>query len=493
MAPSAALGAAPPDDKVARGTLLRKTMVSVPHFVLDDSDGEDSTDTTTIWEAVDMTLPGASGKGAGLEQFPVDEDSEDSVDGDDWVRIVELLELEDQYQFDPERVAEMVDGGADLQHLSDHLCEAMVSNLEQRASDMEQGAMVSSLGQRTSEVGGLESSVQDDPLMGPAPRAVRSTSDQTDWMRPPLRCSERGSPEPAQDPTDWMRPTPRSSPSRRNLRKNTVAAVAIGSKSAAAAANPDSTSLASAAAASLTSVQEGSEQQESEGLQSPSPTQRPRKRRDAAARALSAARKSLLARCEAGEEVGEKLKLVEEALADAQKRHRSSVAQALLKSYAQGSSDAPEALGGSTESLRESRIQEAVSLAMAMSQTAKEGSHPRRKRPTRRRLALAIEQYQAAPGIQRESKTRQEWIVVGGHDTGGLIVRSGESLQSQAVTTRLSFGARVKCLQVSGKRLHFQKLQGQGPAHGWVSLELAACRSPLVVPLKQKKQRRSTA
>jgi len=488
MAPSAALGAAPPDDKVARDILLRKTMVSVPHFALDDSDGEDSRD-TTIWEAVDMTLPGASAKAAGLEQFPVDEDSEDSVDGDDWVRIVELLELEDQYQFDPERVAEMVDGGADLQHLSDHLCEAMVSNLEQRASDMEQ-AMVSD----PDQVGGLEPSVQDDPLMGPAPRDVRSTSDPTHWMRPPLRCSERGSPDPAPYPTDWMRPTPRSSPSRCNLRKNTAPAVAIGLKSAAAAANQDSTSLASAAAASLTSVKEGSEQQESEGLQSPSTTRRPRKRRDAAARALSAARKSLLARCEAGEEVGEKLKLVEEALADAQRRHRSSVAQAVLKSYAQGSSDAPEALGSSTQSLREGRIQEAVSLAMAMSQTAKEGSPPRRKRPTRRRLALAIEQYQAAPGIQRESKIRQEWIVVGGHDTGGLIVRSAESLRSQAVTTRLAFGARVKCLQISGKRLHFQKLQGQGPAHGWVSLELAACRSPLVVPLKQKqKQRRSTA
>eukprot|EP00930_Biecheleria_cincta_P085448 TRINITY_DN7483_c0_g1_i2.p1 TRINITY_DN7483_c0_g1~~TRINITY_DN7483_c0_g1_i2.p1 ORF type:complete len:460 (-),score=82.25 TRINITY_DN7483_c0_g1_i2:12-1391(-) len=452
MAPFAALGTAPPDDKVARDILLRKTMVSVPHFALDDSDGEDSTD-APVWEAADMTLPGVSAKGGGLEQFPVDEDSEDEVDGDDWVRIIELLELEDQYRFDPESVAEMVDGGADLQHLSDHLCEAHLPVA----------------------VAGLEPPVRDDPSTQPAPRAARSTTDPTDWMRPPLRRSDRSSPDPLPDLTDWMRPTPRSSPSSASMLKRTTAAAASGQK--------------------------------------PGAGDRPRQRRDAAARALSSARKILSARCEAGEEVSEKLKLVEEALADARRRHRSSVAKAVQWANAQGSS---EALGSSTQSLREGRIQEAVSLAMALSHSAKEGSSPRRKRPTRRRLALAMEQYQAASptpsdthgltvatkdGVAEpletqqkpKSKTRQEWIVVGGHDTGGLIVRSGESLQSQELSSRLAFGARVECLQISGKRLRFQKLQGQGPAHGWVSLELAACRSPLVVPVKQKqKQRRPT-
>mmetsp|Transcript_89014 Transcript_89014/g.153959 ORF Transcript_89014/g.153959 Transcript_89014/m.153959 type:complete len:276 (+) Transcript_89014:120-947(+) len=67
------------------------------------------------------------------------------------------------------------------------------------------------------------------------------------------------------------------------------------------------------------------------------------------------------------------------------------------------------------------------------------------------------------------------WMVIGGEDKGGIVTRRGESLTSPAMP-RLSTGARVKQLDLKGERLHYQKVEGDGPEFGWVSLRIKGKR-----------------
>lgn len=64
------------------------------------------------------------------------------------------------------------------------------------------------------------------------------------------------------------------------------------------------------------------------------------------------------------------------------------------------------------------------------------------------------------------------WVVVGGADSGGIIVRTGKELSSQVFADRLSFGALVEEVSLSGGRLQFRALVGHGPQEGWVSTKL---------------------
>mmetsp|Transcript_121554 Transcript_121554/g.294973 ORF Transcript_121554/g.294973 Transcript_121554/m.294973 type:complete len:95 (+) Transcript_121554:709-993(+) len=66
---------------------------------------------------------------------------------------------------------------------------------------------------------------------------------------------------------------------------------------------------------------------------------------------------------------------------------------------------------------------------------------------------------------------RNIWIVVGGADSGGIIVRQGKSIQSPECKARLVTGTKVEEMDVQGKRLHYRRLKGDGPDFGWVSLE----------------------
>mmetsp|Transcript_97273 Transcript_97273/g.302896 ORF Transcript_97273/g.302896 Transcript_97273/m.302896 type:complete len:1042 (-) Transcript_97273:20-3145(-) len=61
------------------------------------------------------------------------------------------------------------------------------------------------------------------------------------------------------------------------------------------------------------------------------------------------------------------------------------------------------------------------------------------------------------------------WEVVGGGVLGGIVVRRGEDPSSEALL-RLSQGSKVRELELAGERLRFEKLSGEGPATGWVSL-----------------------
>lgn len=61
-----------------------------------------------------------------------------------------------------------------------------------------------------------------------------------------------------------------------------------------------------------------------------------------------------------------------------------------------------------------------------------------------------------------------EYVVVGGGDKGGIMVRKGKRTSSKELP-RLMMGARIQEIERSGDRIHFEKKEGQGPKTGWVS------------------------
>eukprot|EP00441_Pelagodinium_beii_P041524 CAMPEP_0197647586 /NCGR_PEP_ID=MMETSP1338-20131121/25848_1 /TAXON_ID=43686 ORGANISM="Pelagodinium beii, Strain RCC1491" /NCGR_SAMPLE_ID=MMETSP1338 /ASSEMBLY_ACC=CAM_ASM_000754 /LENGTH=100 /DNA_ID=CAMNT_0043221415 /DNA_START=44 /DNA_END=342 /DNA_ORIENTATION=+ len=62
------------------------------------------------------------------------------------------------------------------------------------------------------------------------------------------------------------------------------------------------------------------------------------------------------------------------------------------------------------------------------------------------------------------------FTVVGGSDSGGIIVREGESTKSKARGERLETGAAIETLLLKGERLKYSKITGKGPEAGWISL-----------------------
>jgi hypothetical protein len=65
--------------------------------------------------------------------------------------------------------------------------------------------------------------------------------------------------------------------------------------------------------------------------------------------------------------------------------------------------------------------------------------------------------------------TLDEWEVVGGLSSGGILVREGKSTSSKESNERLKTGSIVRALQVLDGRLHYELLAGEGPEKGWVS------------------------
>jgi len=80
------------------------------------------------------------------------------------------------------------------------------------------------------------------------------------------------------------------------------------------------------------------------------------------------------------------------------------------------------------------------------------------------------------------------WVVVGGASSGGIIVKRGKSLKSAELKFRLVYGARLEQLQLVGDRLHYKRVQGDGPDYGWVSLSYKGMPLLVKVPdeVKQK-------
>lgn len=84
--------------------------------------------------------------------------------------------------------------------------------------------------------------------------------------------------------------------------------------------------------------------------------------------------------------------------------------------------------------------------------------------------------------LEAEAKlaARKKWEIVGGADTGGVVVRDGLDVKSPQILDpldgvtphRLATGAVVAEVELVNDRLHFQKLKGVGPREGWISIAL---------------------
>lgn len=73
--------------------------------------------------------------------------------------------------------------------------------------------------------------------------------------------------------------------------------------------------------------------------------------------------------------------------------------------------------------------------------------------------------------LKKEAKKDNFWLVTGGTETGGILVREGEDLKS-APLERLATDAIVKEIELKGERLNFLKVEGGGPDTGWVSIKI---------------------
>eukprot|EP00747_Dinoflagellata_sp_TGD_P070710 gnl/TRDRNA2_/TRDRNA2_156714_c1_seq2.p1 gnl/TRDRNA2_/TRDRNA2_156714_c1~~gnl/TRDRNA2_/TRDRNA2_156714_c1_seq2.p1 ORF type:complete len:464 (-),score=91.28 gnl/TRDRNA2_/TRDRNA2_156714_c1_seq2:587-1933(-) len=65
------------------------------------------------------------------------------------------------------------------------------------------------------------------------------------------------------------------------------------------------------------------------------------------------------------------------------------------------------------------------------------------------------------------------WVIVGGADKGGILVREGSDLKSAQVSERLATGAIVEQLEIISDRLRYRLLEGTGPPSGWVSIRIS--------------------
>jgi len=91
------------------------------------------------------------------------------------------------------------------------------------------------------------------------------------------------------------------------------------------------------------------------------------------------------------------------------------------------------------------------------------------------------------------------WQVVGGSEAGGLLVRTERSLGSPLAggvteandtspACRIAIGSLLKEIELCGTRLHFERLKGEGPESGWVSIRSG--RKELVTPVASGRQER---
>mmetsp|Transcript_69034 Transcript_69034/g.155063 ORF Transcript_69034/g.155063 Transcript_69034/m.155063 type:complete len:589 (-) Transcript_69034:90-1856(-) len=95
------------------------------------------------------------------------------------------------------------------------------------------------------------------------------------------------------------------------------------------------------------------------------------------------------------------------------------------------------------------------------------------------------------------AKEGQRWEVVGGADKGGILAREGDSIKSKELAPRLPLGTIIEELEMKGERMHYRKLEGDGPPMGWVSLKLkdeillkqVVASSPSAAPVLKEGQR----
>jgi len=73
------------------------------------------------------------------------------------------------------------------------------------------------------------------------------------------------------------------------------------------------------------------------------------------------------------------------------------------------------------------------------------------------------------------------WVVIGGADKGGIIVRLNAP-DGEKAEERLPYGAVLEEIEVAGDRLHYRLHVGTGPGEGWIAIRLSDGKR-LVAPL----------
>lgn len=71
-----------------------------------------------------------------------------------------------------------------------------------------------------------------------------------------------------------------------------------------------------------------------------------------------------------------------------------------------------------------------------------------------------------------EKPRLQRWVVVGGVDKGGIVVREGREFTSEQLPERLSTGAIIEEEELQDNRLRFSRISGAGPDRGWITIHL---------------------
>lgn len=74
--------------------------------------------------------------------------------------------------------------------------------------------------------------------------------------------------------------------------------------------------------------------------------------------------------------------------------------------------------------------------------------------------------------MAKEGEAETRWCVTATNDKGGILTRTGKDLASPECSSRLATGALVREVELSGERLSFEKITGEGPEKGWVSTRL---------------------
>lgn len=87
------------------------------------------------------------------------------------------------------------------------------------------------------------------------------------------------------------------------------------------------------------------------------------------------------------------------------------------------------------------------------------------------------------PDLQAEG-TGAIWVVVGGAGKGGVLVRSGEALDSRPFPSKLVTGSKIEEIEIIGNRFHYRRLRGDGPDFGWINMSLH--NRPLIQLLEQE-------
>jgi len=373
----------------------------------------------------------------GLEQHTFGLDSDEECRGDDaeWWDLCQIVDIEDQYRFDPDQVAEMLGKGASVASISNYLCEAMVDELEEcvvaKAHIMAESPLPCDGSGDVDQQGCYESpprpNTTGDLSMTPPQGAAQENPTETE-VHPSTERNARASAAQHRR-SSIARDAEFLSATRKSLaghipREDMAEKLEIVEEAVAAAHKQHRRSVIAAVRRSM-----GGAPQTEDAT--------PCEQQDAKALILE--------------------DRIQEVMSLAQEKTGCGNQLAARSEKSDKPNGAEEKQVTALESVKALELQQLKERALLHSATVKQSNDD------------------LLPG------EGAVWIVVGGEHVNGIIVRQGESLSTKVLPVRLSFGATVEEIEKYGNRLHYRRLKGDGPNFGWVSVELP--QKQLLMPL----------